>query len=596
MAHCQGFLWALCLAVLTCGSVDCQIEDDEPELTFKEKVPPATKNVCVPECKCVNDGEVDCEGVNLAEFPEDLPESTRHLLLQNNRIHEIPHEMLARLQKLETLNLQNNLLTSHGLEDEAFEVLENLNYLYLSNNKLTAPPRFLPPSLISVDFAVNQLTKVYLHTFGQKAGLKSVYLHNNKLTDAGLPDHVFNGSDNIETLIMSSNFLKYVPKNLPVSLNKLHLKSNRLEKIPKGAFTHLSELRELYLQNNLLTNDGMDNETFIHLNSLEYLDLSSNNLSLIPQGLPRNLVLLHLEKNAIHSIADDVLTPIRDLEYLLLHNNKLRSVAIDPKAFQGLKKLHTLHMYNNQLERIPRGLPRRAKTLMLLHNKISEIGRNDLVTLYSLTDLNLSYNKLTSPKVHKEAFRKLRLLEVLDLSGNSLQMLPVGLPKSLQELKMKDNELITVSDGAFEGMDKLREVYLSNNKLKVNSMYQGAWQELSSLNILDLSLNQLSHVPADLPESLEYLYLQGNRISTIPVGIFDGTPNLKVINLRYNRLAPGTIKESVFSHLKNLQALDFGSSLEKPGIDSNSKLGAWFEEDKEEHEEGEEEEDDETEQ
>lgn len=53
---------------------------------------------------------------------------------------------------------------------------------------------------------------------------RSVYLHNNKLSDAGLPDNMFNGSDNVEILIMSSNFLKYVPKNLPPALYKLHLK------------------------------------------------------------------------------------------------------------------------------------------------------------------------------------------------------------------------------------------------------------------------------------------------------------------------------------------------------------------------------------
>lgn len=38
--------------------------------------------------------------------------------------------------------------------------------------------------------------------------------------------------------------------------------NNKLEKIPKGAFSELLGLRELYLQNNKLTNEGMDNETF----------------------------------------------------------------------------------------------------------------------------------------------------------------------------------------------------------------------------------------------------------------------------------------------------------------------------------------------
>lgn len=70
------------------------------------------------------------------------------------------------------------------------------------------------------------------------------------------------------------------------------------------------------------------------LTSLECLDLSNNNLSVVPNGLPRNLVLLHLEKNSIRSIPGDALTSVRNLEYLLLHNNKLRSRSIHPAAFQ----------------------------------------------------------------------------------------------------------------------------------------------------------------------------------------------------------------------------------------------------------------------
>ncbi|XP_039984951.1 podocan isoform X2 [Xiphias gladius] len=516
--------------------------------------------LCPQECSCTAEGAVDCAGVDLTEFPPELSDETRQLSLQNNKIEEITVEHISHLYQLETLNLQNNWLTTDGLQDEGFEMLEQLAYLYLANNKLTSAPKVLPPSLVSADFAANQLVKIYPYTFGHKPKLRSVYLHNNKLTDTGLPDDMFNASDNLEILTMSSNFLRVVPKNLPSTLYRLHLKSNKLEKIPAGAFNNLRNLRELYLQNNLLSNEGMDNETFSQLNSLECLDLSNNNLSIVPKGLPRNLILLHLEKNSIRSIPGDALTPVRNLEYLLLHNNKLRSRSIHPGAFQGLKKLHTLHMYNNLLERVPRGLPRRAKTLMLLHNSISEIGRNDLALLYTLTELNLSYNKLTTLKVHRDAFRKLRVLEKLDLSGNGLHSMPLGLPRSLQVLEIKNNQLSSIPDGALTGMDKLRKLILSDNQLRLNSIYQGAWMELSALKTLDLSGNQLSHIPSDLPESLEYLHLQSNRISTVPATAFEGTPNIKGIFLRFNRLSVDSVDESSFAYLSNLQVLDIGTA------------------------------------
>uniref|UniRef100_A0A8C1KTX9 Podocan n=1 Tax=Cyprinus carpio TaxID=7962 RepID=A0A8C1KTX9_CYPCA len=587
MGQRRGLLELLGLVLLGWTLVRGQAETTNLKLDEEhgeaEDPPVTVRNVelqisCPEKCSCSEEGAVDCNGVSLTEFPQDLSEQTRQLSLQNNQITEVTLEHLSRLQQLETLNLQNNRLTTQGLDDEGFHILERLSYLYLANNKLTAAPRHLPPSLVSADFAANQLTKVYPDTFGQKPALKSVYLHNNKLTDAGLPENMFNGSDNLEILIMSSNFLRYVPKGLPTALYRLHLKNNKLEKIPAGAFDNLFHLRELYLQNNFLSNDGMDNETFSHLNSLEYLDLSNNNLSTVPLGLPRNLILLHLEKNSIQSITLNALTSIRNLEYLLLHNNRLRSRSIHPAAFQGLKRLHTVHMYNNLLERVPRGLPRRAKTLMLLHNLISEIGRNDLITLYTLTELNLSYNRLTSAKLHREAFRKLRILETLDLSGNKLQTLPLGLPKSLQVLKVKDNQMTEIPEGALMGMSSLRELHLTNNQLKLNSIYQGAWQELSALTTLDLSGNMLSHVPPDLPESLEFLHLQNNRISSVSATAFLNTPNIKGIFLRFNRLSVHSVSEESFSHLSKLQVLDIGHGNISP---NRSQAGEQVEEEEE---------------
>ncbi|XP_015241260.1 PREDICTED: podocan [Cyprinodon variegatus] len=572
-------LQAFCVMLLAWMLVRCQTpvepeqEEDEEVVMEADNATLATSE-CPSECSCTADGAVDCAGVDLTEFPEELPNKIRRLSLQNNKIKEITVEHISHLHQLETLNLQNNWLTTEGLEDEGFEMLDQLAYLYLANNKLTSAPKVLPPSLVSADFAANQISRIYPYTFGHKPNLRSVYLHNNKLTDEGLPDHMFNASDTLEILTISSNLLRVVPNNLPPSLLRLHLKSNKLEEIPTGALGDLRNLRELYLQNNLLTNAGIDNETFSQLSSLEYLDLSNNNLSVVPKGLPRNLLLLHLEKNAIHSIPGDTLVSVRNLEYLLLHNNKLRSRSIHPMAFQGLKKLHTLHLYNNLLERVPRGLPRRAKTLMLLHNFISEIGRNDLSFLYTLTELNLSYNKLTNSKIHRDAFRKLRILETLDLSGNALHSVPLGLPPSLQILEIKNNRISLIPEGALTGMQKLKKLILSDNQLKLNSAYQGAWMELSALTTLDLSGNQLTHIPSDLPESLEYLYLQSNRISSVPASAFEGTPNIKGIFLRFNRLSVDSIDESSFSHLVNLQVLDFGTGNPELSFKKEEEEGA----------------------
>lgn len=61
------------------------------------------------------------------------------------------------------------------------------------------------------------------------------------------------------------------------------------------------------------------------------------------------------------------------------------------------------------------------------------------------------------------------------------------------------------------------------------------WESLipcSPLQLLDIAGNQLTEIPQGLPPSLEYLYLQNNKISSVPANAFDSTPNLKGIFLR----------------------------------------------------------------
>lgn len=58
--------------------------EEEPVLVLRPEEPgpgPATIN-CPRECACSQEGVVDCGGIDLREFPGDLPEHTNHLSLQ----------------------------------------------------------------------------------------------------------------------------------------------------------------------------------------------------------------------------------------------------------------------------------------------------------------------------------------------------------------------------------------------------------------------------------------------------------------------------------------------------------------------------------
>ncbi|EAW84381.1 podocan like 1 [Homo sapiens] len=349
---------------------------------------------CPLRCSCPRVDTVDCDGLDLRVFPDNITRAAQHLSLQNNQLQELPYNELSRLSGLRTLNLHNNLISSEGLPDEAFESLTQLQHLCVAHNK-----------------------------------------------------------------------------------------NNLISKVPRGALSRQTQLRELYLQHNQLTDSGLDATTFSKLHSLEYLDLSHNQLTTVPAGLPRTLAILHLGRNRIRQVEAARLHGARGLRYLLLQHNQLGSSGLPAGALRPLRGLHTLHLYGNGLDRVPPALPRRLRALVLPHNHVAALGARDLVATPGLTELNLAYNRLASARVHHRAFRRLRALRSLDLAGNQLTRLPMGLPTGLRTLQLQRNQLRMLEPEPLAGLDQLRELSLAHNRLRVGDIGPGTWHELQALQV-----------------------------------------------------------------------------------------------------------------
>ncbi|XP_063456019.1 podocan-like protein 1 isoform X4 [Pan paniscus] len=488
---------------------------------------------CPLRCSCPRVDTVDCDGLDLRVFPDNITRAAQHLSLQNNQLQELPYNELSRLSGLRTLNLHNNLISSEAL----------------SGPSVSAP---VPPCRGSgCQPSDGDLPP---HLWGE-AG--------TQLSNAGLPPDAFRGSEAIATLSLSNNRLSYLPPNLPPSLERLHLQNNLISKVPRGALSRQTQLRELYLQHNQLTDSGLDATTFSKLHSLEYLDLSHNQLTTVPAGLPRTLAILHLGRNRIRQVEAARLHGARGLRYLLLQHNQLGSSGLPAGALRPLRGLHTLHLYGNGLDRVPPALPRRLRALVLPHNHVAALGARDLVATPGLTELNLAYNRLASARVHHRAFRRLRALRSLDLAGNQLTRLPMGLPTGLRTLQLQRNQLRMLEPEPLAGLDQLRELSLAHNRLRVGDIGPGTWHELQALQMLDLSHNELSFVPPDLPEALEELHLEGNRIGHVGPEAFLSTPHLRALFLRANRLHMTSIAAEAFLGLPNLRVVDTAGNPEQ---------------------------------
>nr|XP_035922374.1 podocan-like protein 1 isoform X5 [Halichoerus grypus] len=447
---------------------------------------------CPLRCSCPRADMVDCNGMDLQVFPDNITRAAQHLSLQNNLLQELPYNELSRLSSLRTLNLHNNLISSEG------------------------PPHLSP-----------------------------------------------GGALHLLTIPVVGNIFELCPLVIHRCSPNSLAQNNLISKVPRGALSRQTHLRELYLQHNQLTDGGLDATTFSKLHHLEYLDLSHNQLASVPAGLPRALVVLHLGRNRIRWVEAARLRGARGLRYLQLQHNQLGATGLPAGALRPLRGLHTLHLYGNRLHRVPLALPRRLRALVLPHNHVTALGARDLAGTPGLAELNLAYNRLVSARVHGRAFRPLRALRSLDLAGNQLTRVPGGLPRSLHALRLQRNGLRALEPELLAGLDQLRELSLAHNRLRIADIGPGTWHELQALQVLDLSHNELSFVPPDLPEALEELHLQGNRISHVGSEAFLSTPRLRALFLSANRLHMTSIAPEAFLGLLHLSVVDTAGNPEQ---------------------------------
>ena len=147
-------------------------------------------------------------------------------------------------------------------------------------------------------------------------------------------------------------------------------------------------------------------------------------------------------------------------------------------------------------------------------------------------------------------------LETLDLHGNLLTSLPSGF-EILQHLTILDlsrNKLETPSLDIISHLQGLRELRLAGNRLQDISTLQ--WSSLPALEVLDLSKNTISTISDAIGEltSLHTLILNGNKLSSIPEGIFCRM-HLRELQVARNSLK-GTLIPISCQRLECLRTLD----------------------------------------
>ncbi|KAF0882352.1 leucine-rich repeat-containing protein 52 [Crocuta crocuta] len=159
---------------------------------------------CPDNCQC-QDQEVICTGIQLTEYPPDIPLNTRRLYLNDNGITFLPAMTLGLLSDLVYLDCRHNLIRE--VMDYTFIGVFKLIYLDLSFNNLTliSPYSFsVLSNLVQLNLSNNpHLLSLNKYTFANTSSLRYLDLRNTGLQTL---DHAaFYSLITLQTLYLSGN-------------------------------------------------------------------------------------------------------------------------------------------------------------------------------------------------------------------------------------------------------------------------------------------------------------------------------------------------------------------------------------------------------
>ena len=217
----------------------------------------------------------------------------------------------------------------------------------------------------------------------------------------------------VRTLDLSNNKLKVLPDALAnlKALKSLNCEHNKLTKGSiSPSLARLSNLAVLSLGNNRL---GKNAEESITGNANKKKVKASATQDIILPIIP-SLKQLKLNDNQLHTIPPQICSPLLvKLELLDLSNN---NIEILPSGIQHLVALQSLNLDHNALLSLPDEMKAlsKLKSLSLQHNQIHVIRHDDnrnnkypqplpssLFTDTALIDLNLAGNPMTNTQLNE---------------------------------------------------------------------------------------------------------------------------------------------------------------------------------------------------
>ncbi|XP_067171164.1 biglycan [Apteryx mantelli] len=166
----------------------------------------------------------------LAAIPAPLPPGLLELRVHDNRIRAVPRRAFRGLRHVNCIEMGGNPLDNSGFEPGAFAGLK-LNYLRISEARLTSVPKDLPETLRELHLDHNRIQTIErddLKRYGQLARLGLGHNEIREVAEGGLSP-----LGSLRELRLEHNRLRRVPPGLPGLrlLTVVYLHGNNISRV-----------------------------------------------------------------------------------------------------------------------------------------------------------------------------------------------------------------------------------------------------------------------------------------------------------------------------------------------------------------------------
>lgn len=190
--------------------------------------------------------------------------------------------------------------------------------------------------------------------------------------------------------------------------------------------------------------------------------------------------------------------------------------------------------------------------------KIDSIAADAFADIPNIFRIDLSRNDLTAASLRSDVFRG-------SPNGDHFNSL------NLTELDLSQNKIEQINRDLFQYLVRLRRLSLAFNAL--NTLSEDAIAAiggLSSLKQLDLSSTNIDTLPDEMLKNMQLteLFIQGNRLITIPESLSLQRSSLQLLNVGGNLCAQ--LNDESFLGLSLLKQLSAGYMMELEDISSGS--------------------------